>query len=546
MYQQSASSNHWSFPPPPQVNGPGVPNHSPESLVADMWKNCPVLCASIRHNFDLHTIFHPALFAQHGETFLRLTASQIAMQNQASEMADMRNALSQRQRLLDVNAASAKDLQTRFMAQQSELKEIRGLLEQQPQSLTNPDPISDGDDRPLRARESSVVSPSVTLSPTTPTSTSRSIDGPTFQFYGRSTALPSLRASLPSDSVDKHDEKHGYGHAETQGPAFRYDLVNDGTPVDGMVLSSNQPVPVPPAISTSTIFEVAPSPVRPTVSLATKAHPVKVQGNEEDKDRTKSTEPKDQTPAVEDIRTSGRIKIMKREESAEPLFQDVGRGAETLGNELANVPHDKAPVTLLKSESNNCNIHQKRQTFLPNKPASYAAAVRTTPSTASEDDALAAKPPPTTSETSPTLDLGFTLEPLPKPTVRQVQSQQQQVQSQQQQVQFEPGQPQTPNADSKSEDVRFNFDEWKQRKIANGSWIERSNPRHTRYPHQRSFYPAYRGRGGRFQHHHDENFGPGPLNEEARKQEWLAWKQKLVSQGKWNPVHPFTEQWKND
>jgi hypothetical protein len=544
MYQQSASSNYWSSPPPPRVNGPSVSNHSPESLVADMWKNCPVLCSSIRHNFDLHTIFHPALFAQHGETFLRLAASQIAMQNQASQMADMRNALSQKQKLLDVNAASAKDLQTKFMAQQSELKEIRGLLEQQPQSLTNPDPISDGDDRPLRARESSVVSPSVTISPTTPTSTSRSIGGPTSQFYGRSTALPSLRASLPSDSIDKHDEKHGYGHAETQGPAFRYDLVNDGTPVDGMVQSSNQPVPVPPTISTSTIFELAPSPGKPTVSLATKAQTVQIQGNEEDKDGGKSTEPKDQTPAVEDVRTSGRIKIMKREEGAEPLFQDVGKGVEISEDKLANVPHEQASVTLLKSEFNN-NVHQRRQTFLPNKPASYAAAVRTTPSTASEDDALAAKPPPTTSETSLIPDLGFTLEPLPKPTVQQVRSQQQQVQSQQQQVQFEPEQPQTPSADAKSEDVRFNFDEWKQRKIANGTWIERPNPPHTRYPHQRSFYATYRGRGGRFQHRHNENFRPGLLKEEARKQEWLAWKQKLVSQGKWNPVHPFTEGWKN-
>jgi hypothetical protein len=527
------------------MNGPCAPNHSPESLVADMWKNCPVLCASIRHGFDLHTIFHPAVFAQHGETFLRLAASQIAMQNQATEMADMRNTLSQKQKLIDVNAASANDLQTRFMAQQSELKEIRGLLEQQPQSLTNPDPISDGDDRRLRPRESSVVSPSVAVSPTTPASTSRSIDGPTSQFYGRSTALPSLRASLPSDNVDKHDEKHGYGHAETQGPAFRYDRVNNDTPVDGTVQPSNQPNPVPPTISTSTIFELAPSPVKPTVSLATKAQIVNVQGNEEDKDSAKSTEPEDQTPAVEDISTSGRIVIMKREEGAEPLFQDVGKAVEMSRNELANVPHSKGPVTLLKSESNH-TVHQKRQTILLNKPASYAAAVRTTPSTASEDDSLAAKRPPTTSETSPTPDLGFTLEPLPKPTVQQVQSQQHQVQSQQQQVQSEPEQPQTPNTDSKSDDVPFNFDEWKQRKIANGTWIERPNPPHNRYPHRRSFYPTYRGRGGRFQHHHNENFRPGPLTEEARRYEWLAWKQKLVSQGKWNPVHPFREAWKND
>ena len=195
-----------------------------------MWKTCPALCASIHNDFDLNAVFHPALIAFHGETFLRLAASQIAMHNQATEMRNMRNALTQKQKLLDVNAASAKDLQTNLVSQQSELKEIRGLLEQQSQSSTAPGTVNEGKARQSCCSESDAAAQGVTISPTTVASTLTGVDRPICQFYARSAALPSLNASLPSDNIENHDERHGYGHAETQGPAFQFDCVDHGPP----------------------------------------------------------------------------------------------------------------------------------------------------------------------------------------------------------------------------------------------------------------------------------------------------------------------------
>jgi hypothetical protein len=96
MHQQAPINTQWPYPQTPRVDGPSTTDHIPETLIADMWRTCPALCASIRQNFDLGAIFHPALFALHGETFLRLAASQIAMHNQAAEMSHMRNGLTRR------------------------------------------------------------------------------------------------------------------------------------------------------------------------------------------------------------------------------------------------------------------------------------------------------------------------------------------------------------------------------------------------------------------------------------------------------------------
>lgn len=543
MYQQAPNITQSSFPPRSHMTGPGAPNHSPEALIADMWKTCPALCASIRHDFDLNVVFHPALVALHGETFLRLAASQIAMQNQATEMTHMRNALSRKQKLLEVNAASAKDLQTKFVSQQSELKEIRRLLEQQSQSLTSSDAIDNGQVRQSQTRESDAVSQGVTVSPTTTASTLAGTDGPVHKFYSRSTALPPLKLSIHPDNVDKYDETHGYGHAETQGPSFRFDRAEDGRSGNKTKQLSDQPNPLPPTVLTSTVFEPDTSFANPNASLAAKEQTPIAQNDEDDKGKAGRMPSEHQASAVGKRTPSAGIKIMKREHGDKSGFQDVNKTPGTSKNGTHNEVHGTIPATPLTTTSHD-SVHEDRSTVLPSKPASYAAAVRTTPIMTPKTEQPTMKPSSATPESAPAPDLGFTLEPLPKPTIQQVQSQQQQSPA--------------PKSESNSEEAPFDFHEWKKCKIAAGTWVDRTNqsnmPRahqrsnypNTPFPTNRPFHPSYRGRGGRFNHHHNENFRPSLMNDEERKRSWLAWKQQCINEGKWHPTHPFREAWKNE
>lgn len=529
MYQQAPNNTQCSFPPPSHLNGPSAPFHNPEALIADMWKTCPALCASIRHNFDLDSVFHPDIIAHYGETFLRLAASQIAMQNQATQMRDMRRALTQKQRLLDVNAASAKGLQTKLLEQQSELEEIRSLLEQQSQSLTTSDASNSGEQP--RSPESGAASQGDNFSSTKQASTLKALDLPVYLFYGRSAALPSLRASLPLDSVEKYDERYGYGHAETEGPAFQLGCAEDHTSDRQILHHWCQPDSVPPAVSTCTIFEPDPSAAKPIVSIFGNERRSIAHHNEEDTERADSMPSKYQTPTIDDTTAITGIRIMKREDGHDPAARALENTVETSNIKVPNGicytnPTDSPPKSI-----SGMATSQSPTTVAAKKPASYAAAVRTTPSRFPRDDDLGATRPTTTSNSTPALDLGFTLEPLPKPTVQQVQCQQQQ--------------PSTSSPNDNREDISFDFEAWKQQKIAAGTWVDRSQPSNISRPQQRPLRQPNRVRGGR-SYHHNSILRSGSVGEEARKQDWLAWKQNLASQGKWNPKYPFREAWKND
>ena len=538
------------------MNDPTVPNHSPEALIADMWKSCPTLCASIRHDFDVNVIFHPSLLALHGETFLRLAASQIAMQNQATEMTHLRNDLSVKQTLLEVNAASVKDLQTKFVAQQSELNEIRRLHEQQSRSLTNSDAIGNGQTRQSRSQESDIRKQGAIASPLTPASTLTELDGPIHKFYNRSVTLPPLKVSLAPDNVDEKEEKHGYGHAETQGPSFDFDRAEDCTSTHLAKERLDQPCPIPPTTETATIFEPDAS-AGPVVSVVTKEQTLVPRDNEEAKTKVKPLPNQYQASAVKNEKQPAPTKIMTRQDADESTSQNIEK-AETTTSSMANEIRKTTSTTPLKIECNN-DGHNNQPTVSANKPASYAAAVRTTPVMPPKDDSSSMKPPSDTTGSSPVPDLGFTLEPLPKPTMQQVQSQHQQAQSPRQQVS-------TPTSEPQREGIPFNFEVWRQRKIAAGTWKDRSN--NHRHPHnvapgqrsnnpnhpsqhQRPYHANYRGRGGRFQQHHhyngnNENLRRSSVNHEERKQAWLAWKQDCIDRGTWNPKHPFRAAWKNE
>ena len=519
----------WSFPPRHHVTGPSTSNHNPEALIADMWKTCPALCASIRHDFDLNVIFHPALIALHGETFLRLAASQIAMQNQAAEMTFIRNALSQKQELLDVNTSSVKDLQAKLVTQQSELKDIRRLLEQQSQFLTNPDPVNNGQVPQCCSQESDFAAQGVIVSPTTPKSALTEIDSAVHKFYSRSAALPPLELSHDSDIVDKYDERHGHGHAETRGPTFEFDRIEDCTPGHQSEQIFDRPSPIPPSVSTAAVFELDASSTTPVVSIATKRHKSNAEDDGEHSERVE-TVAKHQTPTVGKGTKHADIKIMKREDDTESALHHFHKSLETPKIEAPDEESHMSPATPLDIGSNN-TMHEKRPTASTNKPVSYAAAVCTTPVTPPKDNILNIPRSSPTLDSSLAPDLGFTLEPLPKPTTQQVQAQQQQ--------------PECLDTDSHSEDAAFDFEEWKQRKMAAGTWRDRHNRSTIPHSHGRPYHPIYRGRGGRF-HQNNENLRPGPVDEEARKQQWLAWKRNLIRQGRWNQTHPFREAWKNE
>jgi hypothetical protein len=528
-YQQAPNSIPWAFPPSPDMNGRSAPNHNTEALVADMWKSCPALCASIRQDFDLNVLFHPALIALHGETYLRLAASQIAMQNQAAEMTNMRHALSQKQVLLDANTASAKDLQTKLVSQQSELKEIRGLLEQHLQSLTNSDVVGSGRTRHSHGQRRESASQGFTVSPMTSASTLTAIDGTTQQFYTRSASLSPLKLSLPSDNVDKHVEKHGYGHAETQGPALQYDLAGRDGSGNDTGQGSDRPRSVPPAVSTSTIFEVAPSSASPIVSIGAKKQIARPAGYVGNQSNAGSAENYYHTSTAGEVTKSDEIKIMKREPGQESACQNIEKPVEVFKGQQPRRDNDTAPNTPPKGDSSSTTVHEKVSTNLSSKPVSYAAAARTTPAISSKDISESTKPPSTVSQNLPAPDLGFTLEPLPKPTIQQIQSQQQL--------------PESTNTMPDAEATPFDFEEWKQQRIAEGTWEDRPRRSKPHHPPQRPYHPMYRGRGRRMGY--EDNFRHGPMSEADRKQEWLTWKQNLVSQGRWNPTRPFREAWKN-
>ena len=599
MYQQAFNSNAPFFPPPLHMTGPTASNHSIETLISDMWKSCPALCTSIRHDFDLNVIFHPALIAHHGETFLRLAASQIAMHNQATEMTNMRNALLQKQKLLSVNADSAKSLQTKFVSQQSELNEIRRLLEQQPQSLTSSDATGNGQvqpsQNPYQKRKGDVASQGVTVSPTTTASTLAEIDGPVHKFYDRSAALLPLDLSLDSDNLDKNDEQHGYGHAETQGPSFRFDHANDGKPGKQSRQLSEQSIPLPPTVLTATEFqpEVL-SVAHPIVSLGVKQQAPIVRGNarngrtEDDKEKTGRMSGKSRTSDGPNGTPAAGIHIV-REHGDISGPRGVNKTPETFKKENDKDISAKLPTPSSKTTADDGD--QDGPIILSSKPASYAAAVRTAPIINPNREQSPNKSFSATPENAPIPDLGFTLEPLPKPTIQQVLSQQQQ--------------PQPTKPEPNSEEVPYDFNEWKQRKIEAGTWEDRSippnmprgqyrpnfpnphypNPRYPNTRHANSYYrnphhptnrpfqPSHRGRGGgggddgggfnnnnnnnnnnnhhddhqnHPNHQHNDNFNPdGRMTNDERKRSWLAWKHQCIREGRWNPTHPFREEWKN-
>jgi hypothetical protein len=594
MHQQAFNGNAPFFPPQPHMTAPTASNHSIGSLIADMWKSCPALCASIRHDFDLNVIFHPALIALYGETFLRLAASQIAMHNQATEMTNMRNALLQKQKLLSINADSAKSLQTKFVSQQSELNEIKRLLEQQPQSLTSSDATDNGQvqasQNPSQNQKGDVAFQGVTVSPTTTASTLAEIDGPVHKFYNRSATLLPLDLSLDSDSLEEYHEQHGYGHAETQGPSFRLDRANDGKPGKQRQQLSEQSNPLPPTVSTATEFkpEVL-SVARPIVSLGIRQQAPIVRdngdngGTEDDKEKAGRMSDKDRTSAGRDWPPAAGIHMV-REHGDKSGLQGINKTPETSKKETEKDIFATGPTTPPRVTADD--KFREGPTIIPNKPASYAAAVRTAPIIKPNSEQTPNKSCSATPENAPTPDLGFTLEPLPKPTIQQVLSQQQQ--------------PQPTKPESNSEEAPYDFNEWKQRKIEAGTWEDRTNPTtlprgqyrpnfpttthypNARYPNphhankshypnphhptNRPFQPSYRGRGGsgggRFNnnnhyHQHDhqnhpnhsqnDNFSPDARmsNEEERKRSWLAWKHQCILEGRWHPTHPFREEWKN-
>jgi hypothetical protein len=585
MYQRASNNTPPSFPHQSHMTGPAASNHSTETLIADMWKSCPALCASIRHDFDISAIFHPALIDLHGETFLRLAASQIAMYNQATEMTHMRNALLQKQKLLNVNTASAKGLQTKFVSQQSELKDVRRLLEQKSQSLTSSDATDNGQvpksqnqpENQSQNREVDVASQGVTVSPTTTASTLAEVDGPVQKFYNRSAALSPLGLSLHSDNLDKYDEQHGYGHAETQGPSFWFDRANDAKPGNQTRLLSKQTNPLPPTVSTSPDFKPDVSSVaNPIVSLAAKQQTSIVRSNggnggdgdnEDDQEKTRRMAGKYRTYAGHGTRSAGDH-TMTRERGNSSGHLDANKTPETPKKETDNEIPATIPANPSKTAADD-SVHEEAAAIIPSKPASYAAAVRTGPTTTPKIEQSPMKSSSATPENAPTPDLGFTLEPLPKPTIQQVLSQQQQ--------------PQALKTEDNCEAAPYDFNEWKQRKIEAGTWEDRtnqphmpraqhrpnfpnshypnarfSNPNYPRiqyanphhpnlhYSNHRPFQPSYRGRGGRLNHHHNGNFGPGPMNDEERKRSWLAWKQQCIKEGRWHPTHPFREEWKNE
>lgn len=220
---------HWSIPELHITNDFSIANLDPQTMIDDMWRTCPALCWSIRQDFDLTTIFHPRLFALHGETFLQLTASKIAMQNQAAEMGHMRSVLSRLLVLLDANSATSYDLQTRLTTQQSELSEIRSILRQQLQILSGPPEASYGQVVHSGSSASGVNLQNARGSPQN-LSSIRSVEGSVYEFYRRTAALPPLNLILPYDDIDRYREKFGYGHAETQGRLLQYPVAETGVP----------------------------------------------------------------------------------------------------------------------------------------------------------------------------------------------------------------------------------------------------------------------------------------------------------------------------
>ena len=442
-------------------NTPG-PIQSPETLTADMWKNCPALCRSIGQNFDLNTIFHPSLIAQHGETFLRLAVNQIAMHNRAAEMRQMHTVILQKQKLLEVNTASTKDMQQILMTQQSEWKEIRNLLEHQSQSLTNPDDVDDGQAPGNNFKESPAATKDVTVSPTTPALTIAAIDRPIHDFYSLSASLPPLKVSLSPDQVDQYEEKHGYGHAETQGPVLQYDRSVCSSCAG---LHPDQLRAVPPSVSTSPIFEPLGPSAKPIVSIGAKKQRAKSPGNRGRTEGAETTAVERQAPSLKDKSVSAGITIMRGEGTHEYASQTLPEPSETTNTNTVKQERAITHETPLSTNKAEKLPQEKVLAVPPSKPVSHAAAVRTTPTTPSKVEPSTLKQTPTTSQNSPDPDLGFKLEPLPKPIVQQVQSQQrrQQVAPAEKSDNF-----QSPNSSS------FNFAEWKQRKIAAGTWQDRA------------------------------------------------------------------------
>lgn len=543
---------------PPQMHGhnlnaPG-PIQNPEALIADMWTNCPALCRAIGPNFDLKDVFHPGLIAQYGEAFLRLVASQIAMHNQTAEMGQLRNEIFEKQKLLDVSIASTQDLQQKLGTQQCELENLRDLLEQQSQSLTNLDARQAGENN-LNFEESPAAAKNVTVAPTTPAWTvTATLDRPTHDFYSRSVSLPPLKVSLFPDRVDQQEENHGYGHAETQGPILPFDRSvyehRAGPPTDRLES-------VPPTVSTSPIFQPFGSSTKPIVSIGAKKQRAKSPENGGQSGASKRNAPEiERQTSLKDKSMSVGITVMKREGAHESATQAVSQPIEPTKIDAVKQGRAIIPATPLSTKQSKRSPIGKVSAVPSSKPVSYAAAVRTSPTTTSQVEALTMRQTPTPSQnSSPAPDLGFTLEPLPKPTVQQVRSQKQRrpVEAAEKSSNF-----QSPDSSP------FNFADWKQRKIASGTWQDRANisdgqGHQEQRPYRASMHRLRGGWGARPYHNNfgHGNSGPGRFHngsifrsrattEEGYKQEWLAWKAKLVREGRWNPQHAFREAWKNE
>ena len=417
VYQQPLEAPQWPYtvaPSAPASSGPSVP--SVDVFVANMWRDDPSLCASIRRDFNLSTIFQPGIISYYGDHFLRLAASQIAMQNQATEIANVRSALSEKEKMLEVGNNITKDLRTMLICQQTELKDIRDLhvakelhmmlvsqqselqnikdlIQRGPQSLTHSGPTETTAILPSASSSHSSHPPLKSRSPFTPILPAARIDASTEKFYRRSAALSPLKVNSLPDIGDTTYEGHGFGHAETYGPSFNYDIEERRLSIN----HESHGRPESPVISTSAIF-VPPSRIStPTVQFgSTKQMPPvsdhdarEVPSGNLDDRLPNSIAPSNTKPPA--------IRILKKDEVS-------GTVSPALKNtEVENVEEKPNPTTSAV------------------KPATYAAAVLSAPTTPS----VTAPASPAKPGAVSTPDLGFPLQPLPKPTAEQIQFQQQ-------------------------------------------------------------------------------------------------------------------------
>lgn len=261
----------WAVPVAPYNYGQYPMIESIDAVVADMRRQKPQLCASVRHGFHLRTIFDPVMLEFYDPQFLKYAVTIIAMENAEAQATATASQLARSNALVQSGGLFSAGLHEIVKRQHRELGNYKAelarqkiLIEEQSRSIRDRD-------MQLAAYRAQVRNQKGVIKSRTGDLKYEALDlAPNNlladELYGQSSILEPLKFDRELDSPQLRQETYGYGHAETGGSAFGKDAMLESgvrivsAPADiALHLSQMSGLTMePPDISSAAVYTTSP------------------------------------------------------------------------------------------------------------------------------------------------------------------------------------------------------------------------------------------------------------------------------------------------